>query len=163
MIKNKIKIGLDFHGVINQSPEYFSKFSQSVKKWGYELHIITGGPKSVIEEYLQQYNIYYTNIFTIIDFYDALGKVEHLPDGKFKVPNELWDSAKGEYCQKHRIDIHIDDSLRYAQWFKTPFCHYNAQTQKCRLGEDITINFVSDTDDVLAQIDNILKNMSFMP
>ena len=71
MGKFKVKIGLDFHGVITDRPEFFSAFSKAVKERGYELHIITGGPRKTVEDYLNSHNIFYTAVFAILDFYDA--------------------------------------------------------------------------------------------
>lgn len=161
MRKNQIKIGLDFHGVITKHPQYFSKFSQAVKEHGYELHVITGGPREAVEDYLQKHHIFYTTVFAILDFYDAKGEVEHFSNGEFKVPKQLWDSAKAEYCITKGINIHIDDSSQYAKWFTTPFCHYDALTQKCRIGDCVTIDFSGDVNEVLHQIDEMIKNTQF--
>lgn len=75
---NDIKIGLDFHGVITKHPEYFSEFCRCALSRGYEIHIITGGPQKVVEEYLRKHQILYTVIFAILDFYDAKGDVDFL-------------------------------------------------------------------------------------
>ena len=37
-----MKIGLDFHGVINTSPEFFGLISKLLLDAGHEVHIITG-------------------------------------------------------------------------------------------------------------------------
>ena len=46
---DKLKIGLDFHGVITDNPEYFKVFANEALRRGYEIHIISGGPKATIE------------------------------------------------------------------------------------------------------------------
>lgn len=52
---DKLKIGLDFHGVITDNPEYFKVFANEALRRGYEIHIISGGPKATIEKFLQQW------------------------------------------------------------------------------------------------------------
>lgn len=161
MRKYKLKIGLDFHGVITKHPKYFSAFSQAVKERGYELHVITGGPRQAVENYLKRHKIFYSTVFAILDFYDAQGEVEHFSNGEFKVPEKLWNSAKAEYCIAKGINIHIDDSNQYAKWFTTPFCHYDSKTQKCRIGDCITIDFDKEVNEVLEQIDEMVKTVQF--
>lgn len=161
MRKFKIKIGLDFHGVITDRPEYFSAFSKAVKERGYELHIITGGPRKTVEDYLKSHNIYYTVVFAILDFYDAQGEVKYFSNGEFKVPDKLWNSAKAEYCLSQGINIHIDDGTQYEKWFTTPFCHYEAETNTCRIGDCVTIDLSKDADNVLCQIEEMLKTTQF--
>ncbi len=158
---NDIKIGLDFHGVITKHPEYFSEFCRCALSRGYEIHIITGGPQKVVEEYLRKHQILYTVIFAILDFYDAKGDVDFFDNGEFKVPDQLWNSAKAEYCITKGINMHIDDSTQYAKWFTTPFCHYDAQTRKCLTSENIEIDFSQAADVALNQIADIVKRLQF--
>jgi hypothetical protein len=37
------------------------------------------------------------------------------------MPADLWDSAKAEYCRDAGIDLHLDDTKRYNDFFTTPF------------------------------------------
>ncbi len=142
--EDKIKIGLDFHGVITDNPEYFKGFAEEALARGHEIHVISGGPKKTIAEFLKKWGIKYSRVFTIIDFYDARGQVTFFENGEFKVPAELWDSAKAKYCRDKHIDIHIDDTDRYSGGFTTPFCFYDGHTKHCRLANNTMIN-LSDT------------------
>lgn len=63
-----LKIGLDFHGVINDNPVYFSRFTAEAVRRGYEVHIITGGPSHKVKELLDKWNICYTAVFAILDY-----------------------------------------------------------------------------------------------
>lgn len=150
--KKTIRIGLDFHGVVDKYPEYFKDFTHKAKEKGIEIYIITGGPERVVAEYLRNYGICYKEIFAILDFYDAQGQVEYFPNGEFKVPADLWNTAKGEYCARHKIDIHIDDSHEYADWFSTPFCFYDADNKKCTIGNTISIDFSKEPEETLSEI-----------
>lgn len=148
-----VKIGLDFHGVINDNPKYFQKFTAAALARGWEIHVITGGPYDKVAAYLQKHHIVYNRLFAIFDFYDRKGLAEIRPDGEFKIEKQLWDSAKAEYCRKHNIRIHIDDSLDYKKSFSTPYCTYDAQNHTCRLDEQHTLDLsapVSETLDAIA-------------
>jgi hypothetical protein len=47
-----IKLGLDVHGVIDDDPEFFSRFSEITLEQGNEVYIITGREKTsdLVEE-----------------------------------------------------------------------------------------------------------------
>lgn len=161
MKKDIIKIGLDFHGVITKHPAFFSEFTNKALNNGFEIHIITGGPQKVVADYLAEYNIVYTELFAILDFYDAQHVVKHFANGEFKVPDKLWNSTKAEYCIARGINIHIDDSTQYAKWFTTPFCHYDAEQQKCQIGSCVTIDFNKNAADALEQIRKMVGELQF--
>ena len=57
----KLKIGLDYHGVVDQHLQYFASFCQFAKQRKHQIHIITGGPKTDVEEYLRNNQIPYDN------------------------------------------------------------------------------------------------------
>lgn len=122
------KLGLDIHGVINAMPEFFAFLSDSIIKNNGQVHIITGGSwtEDLLNE-VEKYGIKYTHTFSIYDYLidsgaEQTGAIE-FEDGtkqrKFK--DEDWDSVKGEYCEKNGIHLHIDDTLIYNDYFKTPF------------------------------------------
>lgn len=161
MRKNKLKIGLDFHGVINERPEYFAQFCFAALAKGYEIHIITGGPQDVVAAILDTCNIPYTKIFAIRDYYDALGEVEHFANGEFKIDDKLWDSAKAEYCSHNGINIHIDDSSHYAKWFSTPFCHYYGDENKCITENKFKIDFSLSAELALQEIEKLISTVQY--
>ena len=92
--RRRIKIGLDFHGVITDNPDFFCAFTAEAVRRGYEVHIITGGPAEVVRRLLDDWHISYTTIFAILDFYEHLGKVKYFSNGEFKVKDALWNTAK---------------------------------------------------------------------
>lgn len=149
-----IKIGLDFHGVINNNPEYFKEFTCSALSRGWEIHIITGGPYAKVEAMLADYGIKYTTIFAIFDFYNRQGLASIRPNGEFKINSQLWDTAKGKYCRVNHISLHVDDSNIYAKDFSTPFCAYDADNKSCTLNDGCIINLnlpLSETLDEIAK------------
>lgn len=119
------KIGVDFHGVINCNPQFFKVFCAHAAEQGFEIHIISGGPRETIENFLAHYQIKYNLIWCIFDHFNEQNKVLFLPDGSFHVEDELWDSAKAEYCRQNNICVMIDDSLVYGKYFTTPYCLYD--------------------------------------
>jgi hypothetical protein len=127
-LSNNFKLGLDIHGVVDSMPEFFSFLTDSFIKNGGEVHIITGGRWDVeFEQMLNQFNIKWTHKFSVYDYLkesdcEVIGMVQ-FPDGTFqkKFKNEDWDKVKGQYCKEMGIDLHIDDTLIYNNFFSTPF------------------------------------------
>ena len=156
MSKRKyLKIGIDFHGVISQNPEYFKELAHELIHRGHEVHIITGGPCQKIEQTLKEMEFCYTQAFAILDHYEEMGMVQHCNDGSFHIDDELWDSAKAKYCQDYNINLHIDDSKIYLQYFKTPYCHYEADAQICTLDGEPCLDFRCPVTEVVDDIENL--------
>lgn len=146
----KPKIGVDFHGVINTKPDFFREFCREALKIGLEVYIISGGPRETILAYLNQYQIPYTKLWCIFDYYEQRHQVEFYDDGSFRINDELWNKAKAEYCKEHNICIHIDDSVIYGREFATPYCRYDEQSNSCVLnGQQI---YLANPAQALSQI-----------
>lgn len=117
-----MKIGLDFHGVIDSHPEFFAELSRLFGEVGHEVHIITGGRSFDIIPQLKKLNIYYTHLFSITDYLVDQGlEYYERPNGDFMFDPKIWDKTKGEYCRKNNINIHFDDTDHYMLAFTTPF------------------------------------------
>jgi hypothetical protein len=122
---SKYRIGIDLHGVISDLPEFFSFFTDALINAGAEVHIITGGVSDEDKKLLKDYNIKYTHFFSIIDYHREMGTPtsgKHPKYGFDMISDEEWDKTKGEYCRINQIDLHIDDTLIYNNYFTTPFC-----------------------------------------
>lgn len=120
-----MKIGLDFHGVINTSPEFFSVISNLLVKNGHEVHIITGNDanEKLIQD-LDNFGISYTHIFSIVEYHRKNGtKITYEWNGPW-MDKEIWNRTKADYCERKKIDIMIDDSIKYGELFKTPFINW---------------------------------------
>ena len=152
----KLKIGLDYHGVITVHPEYFSKFAKDVLARKGEIHIITGGTKKEVVAQLKDWNIPFSKIFSIPDYYKAKGEVIYFSDGEYKIPDDLWDKAKAEYCNLEGINMHIDDSKEYVKWFTTPYCRYDGTNPQCVTEDGHIIDFNSPPSKVLNDIERII-------
>lgn len=124
-INQSYKIGLDLHGVIDSIPEFFSFFTKAIIDAGGEVHIITGGTSEKDIKLLEKYNIKWTHFFSISDYHMKKGTPtfgNHPKYGFPQISDDEWDKTKGEYCSKNGINLHIDDTLIYNDYFKTPFC-----------------------------------------
>lgn len=150
----RLKIGLDFHGVISTRPEFFADFSAEALKRGYEIHIITGGPEALIRAELQRLNIDYTNVFAIMDAYKDCPSVTTYHNGELHIDDKVWNMAKAKYCRNHGIDLHIDDSDTYVKWFTTPYCRYG--NEHCLTNNGYTLDFKKPAAQVLDSIENVL-------
>lgn len=127
----KFKLGIDIHGVIDSAPAIFSFLSHSVINSGGEVHIITGGSWTPqLESMLVEMGIKWTHSCSI---YDNLLKTENVTNKTYffkdgtkqvKFPDEIWNKAKAEYCTKHNISLHIDDTTVYGNFFTTPFARF---------------------------------------
>ena len=160
MHKNDIKIGIDFHGVLANRPEYFIEFCRRVVQKGWELHIISGGPKVEIKEWLKKNDVFYTKLYTILEQCTKNNEVTFFEDGTFHVDDKIWNRAKGDYCKKENISLHIDDSKEYYPYFSTPFCLYDSCKKKCVIKNGVSIEFVPDFDAVISKIEDYLCNKS---
>lgn len=155
-MNRKIKIGIDYHGVITANPVFFKNFNLYAIKNNCQIHIISGGHKEDIKKYLIDNNIAYSTIWSTVDYYDELNKVQYFEDGSFRVDDNLWNTAKAWYCAQNKIDFHIDDSVIYGKYFTTPFCLYNIMEKKCLIN-DSYVDFNLSPAEVLREILNQIK------
>ena len=128
-----MKIGIDIHGVLDKEPTFFAELTNILWTAGHEVHIITGvtvNPENRIGKetlkFLEDLNIAYTHLFSIVDYHKSIGTEIEYPDGSDNpwMDGELWDRTKADYCEKHKIDMMFDDTRRYGNYFKTPFVHF---------------------------------------
>lgn len=155
-----LKIGIDFHGVINANQHYFKIFCELALKRGHEIHILSGGPEEKIVTQLEKAQIKYSKVFTIFDFYNDKGMACLLPNGQFHIDENLWNETKAEYCRQNGIDIQIDDSLIYGKYFTTPYCLYDNEKKQCTITENNQVIEFNDANPILAiqQLEKYLIN-----
>lgn len=145
------KIGIDFHGVINQDPAFFQALTTAAVEQGIEVHIVSGGPRRHIERYAEKYGIRYHKIWCIFDFYKHKELIQFLPDGSFHMDDELWNKAKADYCRQEEIALHIDDSNVYGDYFTSPYCLYNPTDKSCTINGK-TIAMQGSASEVLTRL-----------
>ena len=157
---HKLKIGLDYHGVIDKNIDYFSSFCKKAKQRGHQIFIITGGPQVKVSQNLKANNIPYDMCFAILDYYQALGNIALDKNNNLIIPENLWDMAKAEFCRRNKINIHIDDSLKYLNWFSTPYCFYNQKTNTGYISYGIEFDFNKSADTILDEIEQTIKKLT---
>lgn len=127
-----MKLGLDFHGVITAKPKFFSRISKLFMLGGHDVHILTGSRWTLdLERQLVGYDISWTHKFSISDHHHEIGTpMTGYDEGQPKIDDLTWNKTKAWYCLQHGIDLHIDDSPVYGQYFITPYCHYDSKVEK---------------------------------
>lgn len=124
----KFKLGLDLHGVIDAMPQEFSFLTKAVISAGGEVHILTGGSwTDELETQLRSYGIEWTHSLSVYDYLinngtKTTGEIS-FPDGTVqkKFEDGAWDFVKADYCKENGVSLHLDDTLVYNDFFKTPF------------------------------------------
>lgn len=117
LLENRIKIGIDVHGVIDKSP-LFSMFSNMYNSDGhpaFEIHIITGIKKELDEDVFFHYD-YWFSIHQECE--DENVEIDFDDKGRPLIDPKIWDTKKAEYCKENGIHIMIDDSPVYGEHFK---------------------------------------------
>ena len=114
-----MKLGLDFHGVIDKEAPTFSVLTKLLVENGHEVHE-ENTPS--LRNKLEAIGIRYTHLFSISSHHRSIG-TKMWRDGKDTpwMDQQTWDVTKAEYCKKNKIDLHIDDSEIYGKWFRTPY------------------------------------------
>ena len=120
-----IKLGLDLHGVIDCSPDFFVSLSELIRKFNGEVHIITGTPWGEAETILLSFNNgkkWWDNFFSIDDYLHKKNIPFSIDEkGGRNFDLDEWTQAKSIYCRDQAIDLHIDDSVDFGQFFTTPY------------------------------------------
>lgn len=130
-----MKLGLDLHGVISDLPEVFKFMCESIIKNNGEVHIITGGSRMKALKEMEllgiHASIHYTHFFSLLDYHIENETTVTGWNEKYKNPefsDKDWDATKAEYCRNHGINLHIDDSMIYNEYFSTPFARLYTHT-----------------------------------
>ncbi len=124
----KMKIGLDIHGTIDAHRPFFAEMSKLFKQAGHEVHILTGPSKEKLKPD-ELKDIQFTHFFSVVDHCLAKGAVVVYDENNNPWMDQYeWNRAKGDYARMHNLDLMIDDSTVYPDFFSTPICVF--QTRK---------------------------------
>lgn len=134
---NCSKISIDFHGVINTDPDFFGAIMKIWRKQGIKVHVVSGGPYEYIKQYLTEHKIEYDKLWCIFDHFNAIEKIKVAADGSFHIDDALWNAAKGAYCARENIGLHIDDSTIYGRYFTTPYALFDNKTKHIIVGKTV--------------------------
>lgn len=114
----KFKLGLDFHGVLDDDREYFSNLSRRVLNEGGEVHVITGSQDTPeLRDKIARLGVVFSHFFSISTYHTDIGTTVWEDDRGPWMDADVWDKSKAEYCLRHGINIHIDDSPVYGKHF----------------------------------------------
>ena len=120
-----MKLGLDLHGTIDACPAMFAELTHvlcrdSVTGFDHEVHIMTGPSRSKLRK-SELSGLWYTHIFSIVDHCAELNiPVVYDKQGNPWLDQYEWNKAKGDYARKHHLNLVIDDSEVYPNFFSTP-------------------------------------------
>jgi len=115
-----MKIGFDFHGVLDLEDSLFRDMAKLAVNLGYEVHVLTG---SNLERFVVESKdiivkgVHYTHFFSVCDYLiengiENTGTLEHPT-----FDSDIWNAAKGEYAFYASLDIHYDDCEIYSESF----------------------------------------------
>ena len=131
-MKGNIKIGFDFHGVLDDDPVFFANLIRILKEQGHEVHILTGQELTdKLESDLSDLGIVYDQLFSITSYHKEMGTYVTYKNGDRTQPliaPPKWNRTKADYANMVGLDIHIDDSEEYGYYFdcyKTQYIYYS--------------------------------------
>jgi hypothetical protein len=124
--KVTLNYGFDVHGVVDSIPQAFAAITSALINDGHEVHVITGAKDTPeLRDELERKGIKYTHLFSITTYHEERGTaVTYDENNRPWMDEKVWNRTKGEYCAKHRIDFHLDDTEEYGQYYTTPFILY---------------------------------------
>ena len=154
MFLPKLKIGLDYHGVIDTDYKYFAEFAMLARRRGHQIYVISGAPRTTIKYELSRHNFPVDFIFSILDYCLATGKIIQTSSG-VKIADDAWNKAKADFCLHNRVDWHIDDNKQYCDYFTTFCCYYQTTDHFCYINGKPQLNFNLSVDNALIQLEKI--------
>ena len=118
-----MKFSFDIHGVLDDLPETFRALNHSLYDAGHHIYILTGSHiTDEVIDLLREMDIRYHTLFSIADYHKEKGtEMWYDEAGTPWLDKESWNKTKGEYCEKHKIHLHFDDTDVYNNYFTTPF------------------------------------------
>jgi hypothetical protein len=137
-----MKIGFDFHGVIEKYPDVFRPLMESLRAMGAEIFIVSGPPLNqlIYEVASFEYLVdkHWDNLISVIDYIKKIGKKTWQDEkGDWWTDDESFWSSKSMICEEYGIDLLIDDSVQYQKYFegkKTQFVLF----KDCNFDEMLT-------------------------
>ena len=138
----KLSVGLDMHGVITESPDFFSDLACMLVDFGNEVHIVTGREDcpELQDELRECYMIndggkLFNSILSITTYQKGKGVPISYLDGRLSQPMmdpKIWNPTKAMLCATAGIDIMIDDSPIYEPFFQDIKTQYITYTPKMK-------------------------------
>lgn len=116
-------LGLDIHGVIDKDPDKYAALARAVRSKGGKVYIITGqSDTSELRSQLANFQMTFDRLISIQDGLIEVGAPVMGYEESRPVFRSLdWNGFKGSYCARNHVDLMIDNSPEYRQYFTTPF------------------------------------------
>jgi hypothetical protein len=115
-------LGIDLHGVVDGFPE-FKELLRAMKACGNKIFIISGPPADDVIKALDnlgyEADVHYDLIISVVDHLKANGaKMWQDERGRWWTNDDEWWASKAQICKHWGVDILIDDSERYREYFE---------------------------------------------
>lgn len=132
-----MRIALDLHGTIDDSPRNFLERAKAWIAKGHYVYVLSGPPKEkIITELNALRFIHYHEVISVVDYLKSIGtNMWQNPNGKrpddWWCSEDDWWSAKAKICNEFKIDLAIDNEIRYKKYFEnieTLFAFYKPIT-----------------------------------
>jgi hypothetical protein len=154
---DKVKVGLDVHGVIDTDPHFFAHLSYMLRAEGHEVHIVTG--REICDELLdklKENDVGYTQIFSITSYHKQIGtQIAYKRDDLTQpvIDDSKWNRSKADYAEREGLHFHIDDLPVYGQYFTgdTQFLLYTPQLRA------FLFQLTGWSDKFAQQLDSLLR------
>lgn len=111
---------VDFHGVLDKSPNLFRNMLSSLITGGNQIYICTGSRSLEIQKKLTllgfKEGIHYNHILSLTDYFEKNlppEEIEYDVNNNLWVDDTLWWSMKGNFCKAYKIDVIFDDRKEY--------------------------------------------------
>ena len=116
-------VGFDFHGVAEKHPNVFKPFMELLRAVGAEVWIISGPSMQqlLMEATKAGYfaGVHFDNLVSVVDYLKNTGVEMWQNDrGSWEADDENWWSSKARLCKMHSVDILVDDSEQYYEYFE---------------------------------------------
>lgn len=121
-----MRLGLDIHGVIDKYPDKMIKLAQDTLEKGGRVYIITGPPVETARKELSaimaerlMVRPFWTQIFSIVDYMKLKGIPNYTDTNGhvWALREHDWNAVKGKIAKELALDLHIDDSPAYGEYF----------------------------------------------
>jgi len=115
-------IGIDLHGVADTYPE-IKGLLEAIRSGGNQVYVISGPHVDKIVARLEalefKHKVHYDEILSVVHFLKYYNyEMWQDEKGDWWTSDEDWWSSKAKICLEYNIDIMIDDSERYREWFE---------------------------------------------
>lgn len=126
-----MKIAIDLHGTIDKYPDAFRMIMEMAVSAGIEVFVMSGPKFEIILDQLKELGFelhtHFTGVHSVVEFLQSGNTKMHQDErGGWWASDEDWWSAKGKLCKLCKIDIMVDNEIKYKDAMPeiTNFIHF---------------------------------------